>query len=437
MPKAHVWGRISAQLHPVPYLRIAAWSTAAAAAIALLMVVLLNGGTADKPGQGLAFATHSHAFEGLDARKADAANASQHNGSPSAADQNAAQDASSIADAGAAHAAGNKAPRTIHPPKNPHDPDKKQAWDDFPIVEIGESHRNLRDVHPHWNPTDNQWPDELTPDQPASMMPSLAEIDRVITFNRLLKLTEAEEAMREPDGEGLAEANRGMRGYGPLAMAQVGANITPGSLGSSNNDAFMSDQLIVLSENATPELTGLATNGYISHEPINEYFQTPLVLGAKVDLRIAKVFAVGAGLAYTRLQSYADVNVGPVSQHVDITRQYLGFAASGTYSHVLGKPHSRAAAYLSGGLQYDLGLTKHSQLVTNTPGFDIVNENQKAPLGNQASVNTALGLRYRIVGPLSLYAQGTAAHYFYITDPNLFSQKPIWPSMQVGLRIGL
>ena len=67
MPKARVWGRISEQLHPVPYLRIAAWSTAAAAAIALLMVVLLSGGTADKPGQGLAFATHSHGFEGWDA----------------------------------------------------------------------------------------------------------------------------------------------------------------------------------------------------------------------------------------------------------------------------------------------------------------------------------------------------------------------------------
>jgi hypothetical protein len=52
-------------------------------------------------------------------------------------------------------------------------------------------------------------------------------------------------------------------------------------------------------------------------------------------------------------------------------------------------------------------------------------------------VNGGIGMRYAIFKRISLYAQGTAAYYFYAAEPNLFTQKAIWPSGQVGLRLAL
>jgi hypothetical protein len=169
----------------------------------------------------------------------------------------------------------------------------------------------------------------------------------------------------------------------------------------------------------------------------NENFKTPLVLGVFLDRPIGKGLGVSGGMVYTRMESYVESAGESLAQRLDITRQYLGVAANGYYSFQLSPRVKRLSLYVNAGLQFDFGLGKHSELRTHIGQTLVGLETLDSPSGSQASANMGAGLRYALLKRVGVFVQGTAAHYFFQSEDNLWSTKPIWPMAQVGLRVTL
>lgn len=221
----------------------------------------------------------------------------------------------------------------------------------------------------------------------------------------------------------------------PQYFAQAGSNISGGN-GIFAEAASDVNQLPEWGFAELPLSLSAGQDGLASSESdgIQEEFRTPLIFGAYLDRHIAKGFGISGGLVYTKLQSSAVATGANLAQRMDITRQYLGLAASGTYTLPLGK---HFATYASTGLQFDQGLGRHRVLTTRSGETVLSREEERDNNGVQMSANLGLGIRYNILKRVGLYAQGTAAHYFLQSEENLWTTKKVWPMMQVGVRVNL
>lgn len=215
----------------------------------------------------------------------------------------------------------------------------------------------------------------------------------------------------------------------PVLVARLGSSIAAGSRGNFKGDRILED----LNNFSGGGLGVTAAQDQAEREMV-ENFQSPVVIGAFVDRPVWKNLAATAGLVYTRMQSHVEAASGNVAERLDITRQYLGLAGGAAYSLPLSK---RLGTYVNGGLQFDLGLGKHREWHRSV-GDSVVDEatyNEKS--GRQANVHLGLGLRYTLYKGIGLYVQGTAARYFLQTEPNLWSTRRMWPTLQVGIRVAL
>lgn len=399
MPKPRVWRKIAGELHPVPVGRIAAWSAGAAAAVALLVWMgWLAQAPAPQDQVGKALARLD-----WDATTTDRGS---HVVLQPAEDGNATTTVD-----------GNNG---AAPKKGGHL---------FPWIAHIERHGLVPSSEHKAQQEQPTWA-MVTPQNPKGLATDLAAIDAKTTFLNLLQLEQEDEYRRQIDAalQALRDAAQAPAAQG--LFAQAGANVSPGSI-AMNTRSLQSDQLI--------SFPGLSLNNQAetNSRVVTENFRTPLVLGAYVDRPIIGKLGLGGGLVYTHMQSYQDVTSDFATQHIEITRQYLGLAANLSYTQPLSKRNDRLAAFATAGSQFDLGLQKRVVLNTQPTGDVTQTQTDRRDLGNQANVNAGLGMRYTVLKRLSLYAQGTAAHYFYQSDPNLYGQKLIWPSAQVGVRVAL
>jgi hypothetical protein len=221
----------------------------------------------------------------------------------------------------------------------------------------------------------------------------------------------------------------------PKLFAQAGSNLSAvnGTFGPMALDA---NDFPELGLNATPLSLSGDTQNFASTESsgIAENYQTPLILGAYLDHPIGKGFGISGGLVYSKLQSTVEVTGVNFVQNMSLTRQFLGLAAGGTYTLPLGK---HFATYASTGVQLDQGLGRHRVLSTRTGGTLVSKVEDRSNNGQQMSANLGLGIRYNLLKRVGLYAQGTAAHYFWQSEENLWTTKRVWPMMQVGVRVNL
>ncbi len=424
VPKPRVWRRISAALHPVPYLRIAQWTTAAAAAVAILLLFQWSKPAAPS-GTGNGFASSSY-------RAAHAPRAGEQGGpNASQADLNAGNTqvevhkiGPSSLPKGSQNAATQDSRRYggLYPGVQPvaqHDPAvSKNALGMQSPFQAG--HLTASDpIFAH-----------IEPRSVAGIAPNLQTIDMRSTFFAMLDLERQKEAYDAMDAEILQIADHQGRPELSGLMAQAGANLSAGG--------GMPGRSYEFNEFALNGVTGLGTavNDAAGSRQSREEFETPIVIGALVEHGIAPHVALGGGVVYTKMQSLERLELATVSQRIDYTRQYLGLAAQATYSIGLSKRSDRLGLYGMVGMQYDFGLRKHSNRETIELGLQTKAKGNEA-LGGQASVNGGLGLRYALLKRVSLYAQGTGSCYFYASEANLYTQKIIWPSMQIGLRLAL
>lgn len=257
------------------------------------------------------------------------------------------------------------------------------------------------------------------------------------TYRRILfwqTLQQEMEMQQQAENALLAEDLKQQNADLPTFSAQAGSNLAAGT--GTFDLAMNADNFPELDLNMTPlSLNGSSQNLSSGESSVlEEKYQTPLVFGAFLDRHIAKGFGVTGGLVYSRLQSTVQATGANFSQEMALTRQFLGLAAGGTYTLPLGK---HFATYASTGVQFDQGLGRHRVLSTRVDGTLVSKVEDRSNNGQQMSANLGLGIRYNILKRVGLYAQGTAAHYFWQSEQNLWTTKEIWPMMQVGVRVNL
>lgn len=156
---------------------------------------------------------------------------------------------------------------------------------------------------------------------------------------------------------------------------------------------------------------------------VRENYQTPLSFGLYLDRALSRRWTLGPGLAYTLMRS-------SLSDGSRLTRQYLGIGTRATFAFIQGK---RANLYALGGLQLDLGVAQ--AMDRPEPTYLQLTGNLRA--GNHFSAQFGVGANHAITRYLSMYAQVAGASYLLQSRSNLWSQKPLWPMVQVGLSLKL
>lgn len=401
-PDGRVWRRIAGELHPVPYRRIAAW--AAAASVGLLALIWGAGaGNGNEPAQGMALRGHAQEWP-------------------------AATEAGCLPDGPAwvpdLRQQGAMAQLTGHPTPRRNGV-SGQGKQDAP-------RQSLAGGAGITQPFPVTGPDGMSPRHQGLARP-LHDIDHKADFTHLLAYTEAVERNRLLEQQAAAAGERPRDWAAEPIYAMASTNLSMNQAAPLQNDGGTYDPGPLTT--GTPSFDGLAQNENSGPEVPDEDFAMPVVLGFGLERKVWGNLSAGVGLAYTRLQSSRDYVTASVDQHQDILRQYLGVSTSAYYSHGIGR--SKARAYATAGLQYDFGLGYRSELVSKVDGVETSRTTGESRLPGQASVNAGLGLSYNVWKAVSLYAQGSASHYFYQGAGNVFTSKVVWPTAQVGVRLAI
>lgn len=156
---------------------------------------------------------------------------------------------------------------------------------------------------------------------------------------------------------------------------------------------------------------------------VSEDYQTPLSIGFFADLPLSRRWSAGLGATYTAMRS-------TVPDGSKVNRQYLGFGTRATFAFINGK---RVRCYALSGLQADFGIDASFQAITASrivPTSDF-----KA--GNHLSAQFGVGTDFALTPHLGLYGQFAASSYLLQSHTNLWTQRAVWPTTQVGLRLKL
>jgi hypothetical protein len=167
---------------------------------------------------------------------------------------------------------------------------------------------------------------------------------------------------------------------------------------------------------------------------LDENFTTPIIIGIQMRRGMSKRISLGAGPVYTLMASTETFTSSSKIVQQNRRRQYLGLALNGNYEFI---QRRRFAAYGSAGIQFDLGLSYRNRIVTTETGGITGDQIERSGLGNQALANLGAGIDYHLTEVFGLYLQGSVQHAFYRTHANLWTQRPLWPGLQVGLRVNL
>jgi hypothetical protein len=156
---------------------------------------------------------------------------------------------------------------------------------------------------------------------------------------------------------------------------------------------------------------------------VPEDYQTPLSIGFFADLPLSRRWSVGLGTSYTVMRSI-------VPDGSRATRQYAGLGTRATFAFINGKD---ARCYALSGLQADFGIDASFQAI---PGSRVV-ATDAFKAGNHLSVQLGTGVDFSLTPRLGLYGQFAATAYLLQSHANLWTQRALWPTTQVGLRLKL
>ena len=212
-------------------------------------------------------------------------------------------------------------------------------------------------------------------------------------------------------------------GYEPL----LAFNTTPvGGTAGSGGRTFSADQAMLDGGGGGFQASSLESG--------QRKFSVPITIGGGLHFRLGKRFTLGPGIVYTRLGYTSSYNAPEGTTKTRNTEEFIGVSLSGGYDFFQKK---NLGLYVTTGLQYDHGFRtriasdgpagKSSQTFSASEGF----------LVDQASVFAGLGAEYQIYSGLYLYAQASAANYFYQSGANYWSLSPVWPNLQAGLKFKL
>ena len=202
--------------------------------------------------------------------------------------------------------------------------------------------------------------------------------------------------------------------------------LTMGLYAQGNTNDMNSQNSVVMNTNMM--FRHAAARAYLLNYEERESHDHPVSFGLSMGYQLNKRLTVSTGVVYTKLHS-TFTTLMPNQQIVRNQKlHYLGVPMN-LQAHLL-QWHG-IGLYLTAGGQADWNIKAES----NTDGIDQVMDKDRM----QWSVGGSLGLEYRIIPQLSLYAEPGIRHYFDNGSAinNYFKDKPTSFNLQLGLRLNI
>lgn len=171
-----------------------------------------------------------------------------------------------------------------------------------------------------------------------------------------------------------------------------------------------------------------ASRAFLAGYEEREHYDQPISFGLTVSYPLLKWLSVSTGLVYTKLNSTFTIVM--LNHQINRTQKL----------YYLGVPFNLQAhlwqwkgfnVYLTAGGEADWNIKAES----NTDGIDQVMDKDRT----QWSLGGGLGLEYRVIPQLSIYAEPGIRHYFNNGSnvDNYFKDKPTSFNLQLGLRFNI
>jgi hypothetical protein len=199
--------------------------------------------------------------------------------------------------------------------------------------------------------------------------------------------------------------------------------LTIGLFAQGNTNDMNSKNGVMMNSNMM--LRHTAARAYLLNYEERESHDQPVSFGLSMGFKLNKWLSVGTGVVYTKLHS-TFTTLMPNQQIVRNQKlHYLGVPLN-LQAHLL-QWHG-IGLYLTAGGQADWNIKAEA----NTDGIDQVMTKDRL----QWSVGGSLGVEYRVIPQLSLYAEPGIRHYFDNGSDinNYFKDKPTSFNLQLGLR---
>ena len=202
--------------------------------------------------------------------------------------------------------------------------------------------------------------------------------------------------------------------------------LTMGLFAQGNTNEMNSQNGVVM--NSEMMYRHAAARAYLLNYEERESHDQPVSFGLTMGYQLNKWLSVGTGVVYTKLHS-SFTTLMPNQKIVRNQKlHYLGVPLT-LQAHLL-QWHG-IGLYMTTGAQADWNIKAES----NTDGIDQVMDKDRM----QWSVGGSLGVEYRIIPQLSLYAEPGIRHYFNNGSAinNYFKDKPTSFNLQLGLRLNI
>ena len=202
--------------------------------------------------------------------------------------------------------------------------------------------------------------------------------------------------------------------------------LTMGLFAQGNTNEMNSQNGVVM--NSEMMYRHAAARAYLLNYEERESHEQPVSFGLTMGYQLNKWLSVGTGVVYTKLHS-SFTTLMPNQKIVRNQKlHYLGVPLT-LQAHLL-QWHG-IGLYMTTGAQADWNIKAES----NTDGIDQVMDKDRM----QWSVGGSLGVEYRIIPQLSLYAEPGIRHYFNNGSAinNYFKDKPTSFNLQLGLRLNI
>jgi len=163
-------------------------------------------------------------------------------------------------------------------------------------------------------------------------------------------------------------------------------------------------------------------------------YSPPIYYGINGEIRLGKRISTGVGVGYLRMQSNSTFYFGNGNRVIEeIDNGYLSVPVYLKFNFV-NKP--KYEAYTSLGHSFDFVVRQKisSETYPNSQ-FSESNNLRNAQKGNQANVYMSLGMNFKLAKYLGIFAEGSAMHYYYMSNDNFYSQQSIWPGLKFGLLV--
>lgn len=203
--------------------------------------------------------------------------------------------------------------------------------------------------------------------------------------------------------------------------------------GSSASSGFDNVPAAILSDNiaktATPNYSIMSPQSFT-----DVHYSLPLSFGLKVRNKFSKALSIETGLIYTYLQTDFS-NSGFYSTDARLSLHYIGIPVS---LNVKIWNNPKWEVYISGGGTVEKGLRSIYQQSQNSTNMSWVTTAQTNIDGFQLSVNSAVGVGYKILPKFGIFFEPQFSYYFDNNQPiSIRSHQPAVVSMQLGLRYNL